>query len=135
MTDRTLEDRIDAGYADAWRPAEGDILLGYVSELGIGNSKYGDYPILTVQTADGALAVHAFHTVLRDKLLELEPSIGEQIAIKYLGRKLPRNADKGATLADDGYESYHVIIDRGTVDVWGKLRTIPGIRDTAADDK
>jgi hypothetical protein len=118
----SLGERIELDYAKAWLPEEGETLVGIVTELQIGTSDYGQYPILVVQPEVGdRRSVHAFHTVLHDRLLELMPDVGEEIAFKYMGRVLPKNAKAGATVKDDGYESYRVIVDRPTINMWEKL--------------
>lgn len=122
---RSLADRIAEDYAPAWLPSEGDTVIGFVSEISVGTSDFGDYPIVTLTLADGTrAAIHGFHTVLREALIENEPGIGEEIAVKYMGRILPRNKRdvKGATVEKDGYENYRVVVARPSGDTWGKFR-------------
>ena len=117
MTDRSLSERINDGYADAWMPKKGDTILGEITEISSGQSTWGDYPIVTIKAADGAHAVHAFHSVLRGALVAAAPVIGETIAIKYEGTKKAKNAKPG----DDDYHNYRVVVDRAPADVWGRF--------------
>lgn len=126
-TTRTLAERIAEDYAAAWRPEPGDSLIGFLTEIAVGTSDYGDYPILTLTTANGDRAsVHAFHTVLKDGLIDAQPSIGEELAIKYNGLRLPKGLDektapKVGSKDDPRYHDYRVIINRAPEDVWGKF--------------
>lgn len=47
----------------------------------------GKYPVLTIDTRDGAVAVHAFHSVLRRELARRAPKIGDELDIVYLGKR------------------------------------------------
>jgi len=107
---------MDLNYAEGWRPEEGDTLLGRVTDLSMGASTYGRYPIVTVAPEDGgdAVAVHAFHTGLKNRLAELRPKVGERIGIKYLGKR-PLKSNPANTVA-----VYIVKMDRGA-DVWAEV--------------
>lgn len=87
----TLEDRLEQGNARAWRPDQDDpdLLVGEVVDIDSGSSDYqGVYPILTVRKEDGEeVAVHAFHTVLKNELVRQRPKAGERIGIKFLGEQ------------------------------------------------
>ncbi|MGE3429267.1 MAG: hypothetical protein AB7I44_21170 [Hyphomicrobiaceae bacterium] len=128
---RSLADRISEDYAEAWMPEEGDSLIGHISEISVGNSEYGPYPIVTVLTANGdRWAIHAFHTVLHDAIVEAQPDIGEEVAVKYMGRILPREKRAlkltGKALEDmmkeNGYEGYRFIVNRAPANIWGQFR-------------
>jgi hypothetical protein len=117
MTPGSLSDRLDSDYAKAWRPNQGDSLIGEVQELSERDGSYGPYPIVTVMQENGeALAFHAFHTVAASQLAEQRPAIGDRIGIKYKGK---------ATGSDGrgGYHNYRVVVDRpaGTSSIdWSK---------------
>lgn len=84
----SLEERLEAGYAEAWRPdqEDPDTLVGVVADISTNESDYGEYPIITIRQDDGTeKAVHAVHTVLRNELIKQRPQIGERIGIKFLG--------------------------------------------------
>jgi hypothetical protein len=93
----------DFAYAEAWRPDRGDILEGVVTEITqYDGGGYGSYPIVTVKQDDGtSVAVHAFHTVLRNELARLDVQVGEGIAILYAG---PQKTRDGKAM----YEGYRV---------------------------
>lgn len=76
-------------YAEGWRPTEGDVLVGHVTEIAVGYSQWGQYPILTVrdESSDELVAVHAFHTALSNRLRQLKPRLGERIGIQYKGQR------------------------------------------------
>jgi hypothetical protein len=71
----------------------------------IGPDEFGSpYPLLEVETDDGeVVAVHAFHTVLKNELAKKRPDVGDRVGIKYLGTPPGKN-----------YESYRVVIERTT---------------------
>jgi hypothetical protein len=92
----------DLEFPEAWRPKQGDFLIGKVVSLDERDGEYGSYPIVTVQRPDGErLAFHAFHTVARGELARLRPKTGDEIGIKYHGKD-----------AERGYERYTMRIDR-----------------------
>jgi hypothetical protein len=97
----SVEDRLDR-QPTAWRPDEGDRLIGTVVEVGERESNYGGtYPIVVVENDAGTeVVVHAHHVVLRDELAQQRPRRGDRIGIRYLGRD-----------ADRGYERYRVVVE------------------------
>lgn len=97
---RDLEDRLDE-FPKGWRPKPGDKLVGVVTGIDVRDGDYGRYPVVTVETEDGEIAVHAFHTVLKRELARQRPRPGERIGIAYHGR------DEGK-----GYERYRLAVDR-----------------------
>jgi hypothetical protein len=107
-----VSDRFD--YAQAWRPGAGDILRGTVTEISeYHGGGYGSYPIVTVKLdedcragntehkAGDEIAIHAFHTVLRNELARLDVQVDESIAVLYGGKQRTRD---GST----NYEGYRV---------------------------
>lgn len=73
-----------AAQPEGWRPSPGDVLTGKVSEVGKGWSDYTDsfYPIVTIETDDGKFVnVHCFHEILKQRMLDLRPTIGQEITI------------------------------------------------------
>lgn len=94
---RTLDERLDST-AEAWKPGPGDKLTGVIVDVDSRTTEFGTYPILTVVADDGReVAVHAFHTVLKNELAKRAPRIGERIGLKYLGK------------SEKGYEAYRVV--------------------------
>ena len=96
--------------APAWKPQDGDILLGKIVRLSWNEEgKNGRYPIATLQLEDGSyVAVHAAAQAMRDKLLELKPKMGEGIAFRSNGSKMGKNNRE--------YYSYTVQVDRPDVE-------------------
>lgn len=118
----------DFTYAEGWRPEPGDIVDGTVIALDIGYSNFGEYPILTLETSDGNVAVHAFHHALRSRLEKIRPAIGDHLKIKYEGKK----KNKAGTL------EYHNYLARSNTakqdNFWGPERTAPAMQaDLPAD--
>lgn len=111
----SLDDRLDAGRAPAWRPQPGEKLVGEVVSLSEGTSSYDGrrYPIVTVRCEQtGAdFSVHALHQVLVDELAIARPKVAERLGIKYEGE---------ITKGRNRYKRYRVVVDRpdGGVD-WG----------------
>lgn len=113
------EKTLDAGYAEGWRPDEGAVLIGRVSDVGMGFSTFtnGNYPIVTVEPEGGGepVAVHGFHAGLFSQLTQLRPVVGERIGFKYVGKR-PHKTDKSKSVA-----VYNVRIEGRSADVWGQL--------------
>lgn len=104
-----LEQRLEAGFAPAWRPDKEDaaVLIGEVVEISKRETEYGVYPIVTVRQEDGTeKAIHALHSVLKNELIRQRPQPGEKIGVRYNGFvATPDGKFKG-------YESYTVKIER-----------------------
>lgn len=99
-----LKKRLDektGEYADAWRPEQGDDVVGDVIRVDAHDGGHGEYSIVTLATEKGEVAIHAFKTVLRSKFEEREPKPGDLIAVKYLGS---RESSAGRT-----YDDYTVV--------------------------
>lgn len=102
----SLEDQLEPRYAEAWRPKDGETLVGELTSIGERDAGRGCYPVLTIRQDDGEeLAAHCFHTVLAGELAKLAPEVGERLAIRYLGEVQKR--DGGGR-----YHSYRVAVDR-----------------------
>jgi hypothetical protein len=95
----TIDDQLDRDFAPAWRPKPGDQIVGVVTDLAVRDGDYGRYPVVTIRAEgsgfDGEVAIHAFHAVLASELARVEPKVGDQIGIRYLG------------LVDGAERSYH----------------------------
>jgi len=116
----TLEDRLEADLAPAWRPDKDDsaVLVGEIVDIDEGTSDYDPYPLLTIRQDDGTeLAVHAFHTVLKNELIRQRPKIGERIGIKYLGEQPTKPGSKFKS-----FIGYKVKVDRAAAEFdWSKI--------------
>lgn len=99
----TEQEQADNGYPDSWKPGPGESIKGIVTALDARDGGFGPYPILTIRQDDGTeLAVHGFHTVLKNEIIERRPAVGDPFEITYLGRK----GDGGSY--GNGYEAYRV---------------------------
>lgn len=82
---------LDKDYAEGWRPTTGDTVIGEVTDIDTGYSEYNQtsYPIITVKRtgSDELVALHCFHDVLRKRILQLQPQIGETLGVMYKGKK------------------------------------------------
>jgi hypothetical protein len=97
----SLDERLDS-FAEPWKPAPGDRLVGEVTDLSERENEYGSYPIVTVRTNSGdEFAFHAFRTVAKNELAKARPQVGDKIGIAYHGK--PAGKD---------YELYRVIVER-----------------------
>lgn len=88
-------------YPDAWEPEEGDVLAGKLVRTDTRDGGYGPYPILTVEVVGSGSTefggddieegerrtFHAYHTVIREKLQDAEPSTGDLVAIVFHGEQ------------------------------------------------
>jgi hypothetical protein len=105
MADDPLREQLLRPPAEAWRPEPGDVAIGEVVEV---QERRGfaerPYPVVTLRTeANEYVAVHAFHTVLREELAKLEPKAGDRVGVAYHGL-----VEKG----ESRYELYRVALER-----------------------
>lgn len=115
----SFDDALDRD-TQGWKPDVGDKIVGTIVALDQRDSDYGGtYPIVVLRPEPDEgfnVAVHAFHTVLKNELAKLQPLVGERIAIVYRGIPDGRK-----------YENYGVVIDRKPAEVpapdWKKMRT------------
>lgn len=136
---RTMEERMNAPDPEGWRPEVGDVVIGTIDEVTSAHSEFGDgtYPLLIIEKTDGSfVAVHAFHSVLRNEIESLTPSEGDEIGIKYLGKAEPKG---GLKKGMSPYESYKVKLDRkspagSTVPTPPRAQAVPASESGAADD-
>lgn len=119
-------------FAEAWRPEVGDVVEGKISSLSVGHSDYGQHPIIELTKEDGTrVAIHAFHTTLRNKLAEVKPKVGNTLAVKYFGEVEPKSG-KGPS-----YHKYLVKSDAVTEFNWDAMSTDlpqPVAAEVAEDD-
>jgi hypothetical protein len=128
MAKATETDPFD--FAEGWQPEPGSTVIGKVDTLDVGENQYGRYPIVTIVQDNGErLAIHAFHTVLRNAFKKTRPIPGVKIAVRYVGEV---TEDKqGAKLATP-YHGYQVrLMDQSAADFWGSP---PKEDDWVSDD-
>lgn len=134
---RTMEERMNAPDPEGWRPEVGDVVIGEIDEVTTGNGDFGEYPLLIIEKGDGSyVAVHAFHSVLKNELNSLAPSVGDTIGVKYLGPTEPKGGLKKGMSA---YESYRVRLDRkspagSSVPTPPRAQSIPESERAASSD-
>jgi len=111
----TLTERLDNGFAEAWRPKAGDRLIGKIVGLDTRLSTYSEepYPIVTVEAEDGSTeagqpipageerAWHCFDTVPRNELRKARPQPGERVGAAFHGKH-----------AERGYNLWRIVVDR-----------------------
>lgn len=89
MSGTAADSEFEYVQSTGWKPKAGDVIEGEIQDISEGYSDYKQegYPILTVQPAEGdPVDCHCFHEVLRSKILQLRPQIGEKVGIKFLGK-------------------------------------------------
>lgn len=116
------EQDLDQAYAEGWRPEEGSVIVGTVTDLGRGWSDYKNdyYPIVTVMDdkTQTEVAIHCFQTVLERKMKELKPKVGEKIGVKFLGKHPTKNGKNEVA-------NYTVKVEGRTVDPWEDFAPSP----------
>lgn len=109
MGKMSFDERVALATAPGWRPEAGDKLEKVeVVRLSLGeDSGYGQYPIVTYLKDDGTyVRVHAFHTLLRERLAELKTTIGSVQNLQYIGRRTANTAKANGDVTE--YELYYV---------------------------
>lgn len=102
---------VDVMMATAWRPNPGDTLTGAVVHRELRTTEHGTYPVVyfAVDGIDGLIAVHAFHTTLKDGFKELAPTRGEFVSITYAGMK---ESNKRTDSKGEPVEYHHYAVYR-----------------------
>ena len=76
-------------HPDAWIAVnEGDSIEGEIIDVSSAwsDQRGGDYPLITVRTADGAeKKIHCFSTVLYNEAIRQRPIPGERLTVTFLG--------------------------------------------------
>jgi len=114
MTQEDMLTQLEQQGAKGWQPSEGDVVMGVITDIKASlPGEFGIYPIVTVrQDETGELiALHCFHSILRTRLLEKRPVVGERIAVQYQGTVEGKAAKAGKR---DPYHNYSVVVDRPT---------------------
>lgn len=98
-----FSERMMVAKAPAWMPAPGDVMVATVIGLSMREGDYDPYPCVTYRKDDGSVVnVHAFHTLLRERLAELKTNMGSKHILTYNGTR-----DKNQLNAKGETESYH----------------------------
>jgi hypothetical protein len=86
----------------AWRPREGETLIGRIVRYSTGQSAYGPVHTCIVERADGSrVSLWLSSTVLLSLFQQQRPKVGEQIGLKYCGKH-----------PEKGYRRFHLVVDR-----------------------
>jgi hypothetical protein len=106
---------MDVAYAEGWRPEPGDVVIGVITDLSNGwsDQTQTNYPIVTLhdEKTDKDVAVHAFHQVLRSKLNELRPKVGETIGIKFVEKRPTKDGKREVSI-------YNVKVKGRSANIW-----------------
>lgn len=95
--------------APAWRPEPGQSLFGTVTGFRMGRDNgYGEYPIVIVQTENGPVSVHAFHTLMRDGFKSIRVRKGTRVAVTYDGVRVTNDTADKPEKEQTTYHSYFV---------------------------
>jgi len=96
-----------AGYPESWIPKKKDeALAGKLVKVDKGNTAFGPCKIAVLETEDGTKrSVWLLHTTLVSQFEQANPSIGDIVAIVYLGQV------KSKTEGHSDYHSYRVVSD------------------------
>jgi hypothetical protein len=121
-----LLDNLNKDFAEGWRPNEGDTIVGKVTDVSKGWSDQSSswYPIVTVddENSNTEKAIHCFHHVLKNKMVELQPKIGERIAVRFTG-EVPTKDGKRTV------KTYKVSIEGrdSSASVWDSVAKDPAV--------
>lgn len=86
---------------ETWKPKVGDTVKGTIVRVSQRTSEFGPYPLLSINTGNGIVEVHCFHSVLKNEVKEQRAQVGDRIGIKHLGKTKGKD-----------YHGYRVIVDR-----------------------
>lgn len=129
-------------FAPAWRPEEGESVSGRIVFRAQAQSEFGPYVALTIVppagrtihmqdpdgdvravTTDGEteITVHCFGTVLDNAVKRIRPKLGETIAFKKLGKRLPKGKTAESAKERDWFNAWQVrlLSDRGDDALYG----------------
>lgn len=109
MSYQELIDQAKAGYPESWIPKKKDeAIAGKLVKVDRATTTYGPCKIAVLETEDGSKrSVWLFHTALISQFESASPSIGDGVAIVYLGKV--KSKEEGHS----DYHSYRVATDGG----------------------
>lgn len=77
-----------------WKPeAAGDSISGTITEIWVFTKGDRRTPVLNLTTPDGPGSIWASQVQLRQSLAEQEPSVGDGVAVMFLGTKTLENGN------------------------------------------
>lgn len=130
---RALRERVEQDYADAWDFKEITTLVGIVESYASVTTENGPRVVCTLQEVEGAApkryAVWLSQAALLARFEDLQPAIGELVAIHYLG--VSEHAERGKSPA----HRFRVEVDRpGSTFNWGiRAADVTTFRDARGD--
>lgn len=78
-------------YPEAWTPAPGDTVEGVVTNIVTIKGKYGEYPCVELDTANGPVSVHCARAALKKEVVALVEKhgmkVGDQFGAHYVGEQ------------------------------------------------
>jgi hypothetical protein len=102
-----LRSKLDQDYALPWLPKPGDEIAGVVARVDHRRSTVTqtEYPIVTIDGGPerGVAAVHGYHAVIRDEIVDQGVSEGDLIIIRYNGTRTSQ--------AGKQFESYDLAVE------------------------
>jgi hypothetical protein len=107
-----IADRLN-GASEAWRPdLDGNDhpnpLVGKVVEVDQGESSYGTFPVVFITAEDGnEWRWSVLGGVAQKRIAKLQPSVGDEIGIRYLGKKPSPN------YAGKFYADWKIVLEKG----------------------
>lgn len=106
MSTRSLEERLAGADPEPWIPEEGDSIFGEVEAIETRDGDYGEYPVVTLLTAQGdVVSVAIWGTVLQKKFAGIGAVEGDQLGFKFLGERTPKNGGKA-------YKDWRLVVSR-----------------------
>lgn len=95
----------DGQFPPAWRPQEGETLVGTIRRYSTGQGTYGPVRTAIIQRDDGSkVSLWISSTVLLALFQRENPRVGERIGVRYLGKHETK-----------GYRKWSLIVDRPEV--------------------
>ena len=88
MDDFDINKALDADYPESYRfEEEGQKLVGIFRRVDTGQTEYGETRILVLEVEGKEVGVWLFHEALTSQLKKAKPKVGQQVGLKYLGKK------------------------------------------------
>jgi hypothetical protein len=119
----------DQEFPVAWKPREGDQIIGTIERYSTGTSSLTGDPvnICWIQTEDGdRYSIWLNNAVLISKFKDKQPKPGETIGVRYLGKHPTKN-----------YKMFRLVVDREQqhpAELPADLEAQPVPRDALDDD-
>ncbi len=95
---------------DFWNPEPGDGVEGTVTSIELFKGQFSTYPVVTLDVDGEPVKISGARTVLKNKLTELRPQVGDRMAIVYKGMAEGTN-----------YHAYGVAMDADRSISWDQL--------------